>query len=83
MIGMVFQMGRGGVSNFKNTLNALKNGQKETVFKGIVNSLWGKQTPARAKRTAVMLAYNIDHQDAENWLVQTKQIPVNQRKYQA
>lgn len=50
LIGMAFQMGLDGLLGFKNTLAMIKAGDYEGGGKGMLNSLWAKQTPARAKR---------------------------------
>ncbi len=50
LIGMAFQMGLEGLLGFKNTLAMIKAGDYEGGGKGMLNSLWAKQTPARAKR---------------------------------
>jgi lysozyme len=49
---MVFQMGLVGVTAFKNTLANIEAGKYEEAASGMLNSLWAKQTPARAKRLA-------------------------------
>lgn len=48
--GMAFQMGIDGLLGFKNTLKMVESGDYEGAGKGMINSLWAKQTPARAKR---------------------------------
>lgn len=48
--GMAFQMGIDGLLGFKNTLKMVESGDYEGAGKGMLNSLWAKQTPARAKR---------------------------------
>jgi lysozyme len=48
--GMAFQMGIAGLLGFKNTLKMIESGDYEGAGKGMLNSLWAKQTPARAKR---------------------------------
>lgn len=48
--GMAFQMGIDGLLGFKNTLKMIESGDYEGAGKGMLNSLWAKQTPARAKR---------------------------------
>lgn len=48
--GMAFQMGIGGLLGFKNTLKMIEEGDYEGASKGMLNSLWAKQTPARANR---------------------------------
>lgn len=50
LIGMAFQMGIDGLLGFKNTLAMVHAGNYEGAASGMLNSLWAKQTPARAKR---------------------------------
>lgn len=50
LIEMAFQMGLDGLLGFKNTLAMIKAGDYEGGGRGMLNSLWAKQTPARAKR---------------------------------
>ena len=47
---MAFQLGIDGLLKFKNTLNLIEAGDYETASKEMLNSLWAKQTPERAKR---------------------------------
>jgi len=49
---MCFQMGLAGLLDFKNTLKAIQNGEWAKAASGMQQSLWAKQTPARAKRLA-------------------------------
>lgn len=81
LIGMVFQLGEGGVRGFTGTLGALARKDSSRVYSGVLSSLWARQTPARAKRAALMLAYNISHEAAEERLVAAGQIKANERKY--
>lgn len=46
---MVFQMGKGGVAKFKNTLKAMADGNYKAAAAGIRNSAWYRQTPRRAE----------------------------------
>lgn len=48
--GMAFQMGINGLLGFKNTLAMVERGDYEGAAKGVLNSKWATQTPARAKR---------------------------------
>lgn len=50
LIGMAFQMGIDGLLGFKNTLAMVQAGSYDGAAAGMLNSLWAKQTPARAKR---------------------------------
>ena len=46
---MVFQLGIGGVSKFKNMWKALEDGDYETASVEMLDSRWAKQTPSRAE----------------------------------
>lgn len=48
--GMAFQMGITGLLGFKNTLKMIESGDYQSAGNGMLNSLWAKQTPARANR---------------------------------
>ena len=50
LVNMAFQMGVDGLLGFKNTLNMIQSGRYSDAAKGMLSSLWAKQTPARAKR---------------------------------
>lgn len=50
LLGMAFQMGINGLLGFKNTLAMVKSGNYAGAANRMLNSLWAKQTPARAKR---------------------------------
>lgn len=52
LLSMAFQMGVDGLLGFKNTLAMVKSGDYEGAAKGMLNSLWAKQTPERAGRMA-------------------------------
>lgn len=52
LINMTFQMGLDGLLAFKNTLKMIELGDYEGASAGMLNSLWAKQTPERAKRLA-------------------------------
>lgn len=78
---MVFQLGPTGVRKFKNTLNALGKGNAKAVENAILNSLWAKQTPARAKRTALMLAYDLTPEAAERRLLEQGRVSARELKY--
>lgn len=81
LIGMVFQMGRAGVAQFRSTLSALSRNDAAAVYSGVMGSAWARQTPARARRAAMMLAYNLSHETAEEQLVARGLISQNERKY--
>ena len=46
---MVFQLGIGGVSKFKNMWKALDQGDYQTAAEQMLDSLWARQTPKRAE----------------------------------
>lgn len=50
LLGMAFQMGIDGLLGFKNTLRMVESGDYDAAGKGMLNSLWARQTPERAKR---------------------------------
>lgn len=52
---MVFQMGLDGVEQFAHTLACLSAGDWAGAAEGMRNSLWAKQTPARANRLAQVI----------------------------
>ncbi len=52
---MVYQMGVGGVSNFKNMLSALQSGDRELAATEALDSRWAIQTPKRAKRVTDLM----------------------------
>lgn len=52
LIGMAFQMGTDGLLKFKNTLAFVKAKDYACAARGMLNSLWAQQTPARALRMA-------------------------------
>ncbi len=59
LTNMAYQLGVRGVLNFKNMLNALKNGDYQLAYEEALNSKWAKQTPNRAKRTAGLFLKSI------------------------
>jgi lysozyme len=52
LVGMAFQMGTEGLLKFKNTLAMVQAGDYESAAKGMLQSLWARQTPERAARMA-------------------------------
>lgn len=50
LLNMSFQMGIDGLLGFKNTLAMVQRGDYAGAAKGMLNSLWARQTPDRAKR---------------------------------
>ena len=55
LISMCFQMGVEGLAGFKNTLAMISAGRWSDAAKNMLQSLWAKQTPERAKRVARMI----------------------------
>jgi lysozyme len=55
LINMAFQLGIPGLLKFKNTLQLLRLGAYESAASNMLESLWAKQTPARARRVAAMM----------------------------
>lgn len=56
LLSMAYQMGIDGLLGFKNTLKMVEAGDYQGAARGMLNSLWAKQTPNRAKRLADMMA---------------------------
>jgi lysozyme len=52
LLNMAFQMGVDGLLGFKNTLAMVRTGDYVQASEGMLNSLWAKQTPERARRIA-------------------------------
>jgi lysozyme len=52
LLNMAFQLGVDGLLKFKDTLRRVEEGQYALASEGMLQSLWAKQTPARAKRLA-------------------------------
>ena len=52
LINMAFQMGIGGLLQFKRALGSIEDGQYGEAAKEMLDSAWAKQTPARALRLA-------------------------------
>lgn len=55
LLNMAYQMGVQGLLGFKNTLAMLQRGDYEGTARGMLNSLWARQTPNRANRLAVQM----------------------------
>jgi lysozyme len=55
LCAMTFQLGLAGVKKFTNTLAAMERGDYKAAARGMRNSLWSKQTPARVERLAKMM----------------------------
>lgn len=52
LVSMAYQMGVAGLAGFKNTLKAISEKRWTDAANGMLDSLWAKQTPGRAKRHA-------------------------------
>lgn len=52
LANMAFQLGGAGLAKFRRMLAAIKSEQWNTAFNEALDSLWAKQTPARAWRVA-------------------------------
>lgn len=59
IFAMAFQMGIDGLLGFKNTLAAVKDGRFADAAAGMMNSLWARQTPERARRMANQMLHNV------------------------
>jgi lysozyme len=55
LVNMAFQMGIDGLLGFQNTLKMIEKGDYQGAAKGMLNSLWARQTPARANRLSVQM----------------------------
>ena len=55
IIEMVFQLGIGGVSKFKNMWKALGEGDYQTASEEMLDSRWAKQTPKRAEGLSAIM----------------------------
>jgi lysozyme len=52
LLSMAWQMGVPGLLRFKRTLAAIQEGDYARGARGMMSSLWARQTPGRAKRHA-------------------------------
>lgn len=52
LINMGFQLGTAGLMEFKRSLECIRDGRFAEAETHLLNSLWAKQTPARARRVA-------------------------------
>lgn len=55
LLAMSYQMGIGGLLGFPKMLGAMQAGNYEEAAAQALDSLWARQTPARAARTAEMI----------------------------
>ena len=81
LTSMAYHMGGEGLRKFRQTLIYLKQGNAKAVENQLLSSLMAEQTPARARRTALMLAYNLSPEEAEARLVEQGRIAPTERKY--
>lgn len=56
LISMAFQLGIEGLAGFKNSLRLIAEKQWQAAADNLLQSLWAKQTPNRAKRVTQMIA---------------------------
>ena len=56
LVLMSYQLGVGGVLNFKKMLKAVKECNSNKIYVEAMDSRWAKQTPSRARRVAKMLS---------------------------
>jgi lysozyme len=52
LLNMAYQLGVAGLLRFRNTLAAVRSGNYTGAALGMLDSLWARQTPARARRLA-------------------------------
>lgn len=55
LYSMAYQLGVDGLAAFRETLKAVALGDFSSAADGMLNSLWARQTPARAKRHAAVM----------------------------
>lgn len=55
LISMCFQLGLGGLQDFRDMIRAIQAGDWERAAAEALDSKWAKQTPGRAQRIAHML----------------------------
>lgn len=55
LVSMVFQMGKTGVSKFRNMLRAINIEDFDMAAREMLDSRWAKQTPNRAERLSEMM----------------------------
>lgn len=80
LTSLALQLGGKEFSKFK-ALQYLKEGNAKAVENSLLNTKLAEQTPARARRMALMLAYDIPHEQADRLLAQQGRIKPNERKY--
>lgn len=55
LLSMAYQMGVDGLALFRGTLSSITNGDFDAAANGMLDSLWARQTPARARRHAAVM----------------------------
>lgn len=55
LISMAYQMGVDGLALFKGTLGSIASGDFNAAANGMLDSLWARQTPSRARRHAEVM----------------------------
>ncbi len=55
VVGMIFQLGEAGFANFRNTIKDIAAGRYASAAARMLESLWARQTPERARRMAHMM----------------------------
>lgn len=61
ILAMAFQMGVDGLLGFKNTLAMVRAGNVDGAARGMLASLWARQTPERAHRMSEQMRTNTWH----------------------
>ena len=61
LINMAFQLGIDGLLGFKNTLEMVRRGDYAGAAAGMLQSLWARQTPERAKRLSAQMLTGVWH----------------------
>jgi lysozyme len=56
LLNMAYQLGVGGLLDFKTTLARVRDQRYADAANSMLDSLWAKQTPARAKRLALQIS---------------------------
>jgi len=59
LVNMAFQMGIDGLLGFRNTLATIEKGNYRLASEQMLQSLWARQTPARANRLSVQMASGV------------------------
>lgn len=59
LLNMAFQMGVDGLLGFKNTLAMVRAGNYAGAAEGMLQSMWAKQTPDRAKRISEQMRLGV------------------------